>query len=85
MNFKSSLPIVRRRLVATIIDECDTPGNREGYIDAMKKSDLEVQIYGKCGAPCPGHSRADCLKHIDNHYKVNKITIHEQNMWKFCC
>ena len=60
----------QRRLVATIMDECETAGNRESYISEMKKSDLEVQIYGKCGAPCPGHSKADCLKHIDNHYKV---------------
>jgi hypothetical protein len=60
----------QRRLVATIMDECESAGNRESYISEMKKSDLEVQIYGKCGAPCPGHSKADCLKHIDNHYKV---------------
>jgi hypothetical protein len=30
--------------VATIMDECDTPGNRESYIDEMRKSDLEVQV-----------------------------------------
>ena len=62
----------RRRLVATILDECHTPGNRELYIEEMRKADLEVQVYGKCGAPCPGHSKADCLKHIDNHYKVRE-------------
>ena len=59
-----------RRVVATILDECETPGNREAYIEEMRKADLDVQIYGKCGAPCPGHSKADCLRHIDNHFKV---------------
>ena len=44
---KRDMSTDRRRLVATILDECHTPGNRERYIEEMRKADLEVQVYGK--------------------------------------
>ena len=42
-----------QRLVATIIDTCESASNREGYIDAMQRF-VNVHVYGECGAPCPG-------------------------------
>ena len=57
------------RLAATIIDECETEGQREEYISALQKH-ASVHIYGRCGAPCPGWVTEDCLRYLDKHYKV---------------
>ena len=57
------------RLAATILDECETEGQREEYIKALQKH-ASVHIYGRCGAPCPGWVTEDCLKYLDKHYKV---------------
>ena len=57
------------RLAATIIDECETEGQREEYISALQKH-ASVHIYGRCGAPCPGWGTEDCLRYLDKHYKV---------------
>ena len=58
------------RLAATIIDECETEGQREEYISALQKH-ASVHIYGRCGAPCPGWVTEDCLRYLDKHYKVH--------------
>ena len=52
----------RNRLVATIIDQCQTRGNREAYVDELKEH-VAVHVYGRCGAPCPGKSQEDCLRY----------------------
>ena len=57
------------RLAATILNECETEGQREEYIKALQKH-ASVHIYGRCGAPCPGRVTEDCLKYLDKHYKV---------------
>jgi hypothetical protein len=58
------------RLAATILDECETEGHREEYIEALQKH-ASVHIYGRCGAPCPGWVTEDCLRYLDKHYKVS--------------
>jgi len=55
------------RLAATIINVCETPGNREGYINEMKKY-VNVHVYGDCGAPCPGKTEEDCVKYLSKFY-----------------
>ena len=60
------------RLAATILDECETEGQREEYVKALQKH-ASVHIYGRCGAPCPGWVTEDCLKYLDQHYKVSSI------------
>ena len=57
------------RVVATILDECETEGQREEYVKALQKH-ASVHIYGRCGAPCPGWVTEDCLRYLDKHYKV---------------
>ena len=44
-------------------------GQREEYISALQKH-ASVHIYGRCGAPCPGWVTEDCLRYLDQHYKV---------------
>ena len=61
------------RLAATILDECETEGQREEYVKALQKH-ASVHIYGRCGAPCPGWVTEDCLKYLDQHYKVRMCT-----------
>ena len=53
----------------SLIDECETEGQREEYVKALQKH-ASVHIYGRCGAPCPGWVTEDCLKYLDQHYKV---------------
>lgn len=64
--------ISEMRLAATILDECETEGQREEYIKELQKY-TSVHIYGRCGAPCPGWVTEDCLKYLDKHYKVRPI------------
>ena len=66
---RKSIPDNDLRLAATIIDECETEGQREEYISALQKH-ASVHIYGRCGAPCPGWVTEDCLRYLDQHYKV---------------
>jgi len=56
------------RLVATLIDDCHTESNREGYIEEMSEH-LNIHIYGACGAPCPGSSTEQCLQYLSKFYK----------------
>jgi len=56
------------RLVATIIDDCKTDSNREGYIATMSEH-VNIHIYGSCGAPCPGESPDVCLQYLSRFYK----------------
>jgi len=56
------------RLVATIIEDCHTDSNREGYIEAMSEH-VNIHIYGSCGAPCPGESPEVCLQYLSRFYK----------------
>ena len=72
-NFKNKVPnedlSEEIRVVATILDECETEGQREEYVKALQKH-ASVHIYGRCGAPCPGWVTEDCLRYLDKHYKV---------------
>eukprot|EP00092_Neocalanus_flemingeri_P089650 GFUD01113450.1.p1 GENE.GFUD01113450.1~~GFUD01113450.1.p1 ORF type:complete len:135 (+),score=6.70 GFUD01113450.1:32-406(+) len=56
------------RLVATIIDDCHTDSNREGYIESMSEH-VNIHIYGSCGAPCPGESPEVCLQYLSRSAK----------------
>ena len=56
-----------RRVAATIIDECSSQSNREGYLAEMNRY-MTINVYGKCGAPCPGQTRRDCLRFLDARY-----------------
>ena len=69
------------RLAATIIDECETEGQREEYISALQKH-ASVHIYGRCGAPCPGWVTEDCLRYLDKHYKVYRTSTMVENFPK---
>ena len=64
----SNSVLKRERLVATIVNQCKTRGNREGYIEALKEH-ITVHVYGKCGAPCPGKTEEDCLRYLSHFYK----------------
>ena len=33
----------------------------------MRKG-INVDVYGKCGAPCPGNTEEDCLQYLSNFY-----------------
>ena len=58
----------QQRLVAALVDECRSKGNREGYLDDLKEH-IPVHVYGKCGAPCPGTNEEDCLRYLSRFYK----------------
>ena len=62
------------RPAATILNECETEGQREEYVKALQKH-ASVHIYGRCGAPCPGWVTEDCLRYLDQHYKVRLIDV----------
>ena len=67
------------RLAATILNECETEGQREEYVKALQKH-ASVHIYGRCGAPCPGWVTEDCLRYLDQHYKVRLIDVIRTNL-----
>lgn len=42
----------RPRQVAWVVSHCPTHSRREDYVEELKKH-IDVDVYGKCGQPCP--------------------------------
>ncbi|XP_054156935.1 glycoprotein 3-alpha-L-fucosyltransferase A-like [Oppia nitens] len=57
----------KQRNVAWIVSNCDTPGNREQYVQELQKY-IDVDIYGSCGQySCPRDD--SCLQMLEKKYK----------------
>ncbi|CAH1797409.1 unnamed protein product [Owenia fusiformis] len=56
----------RTGVVAWLVSHCDTPSEREDYVAELAEY-IQVDIYGKCGKPCP--RKKECLEMIGNKYK----------------
>ena len=53
------------------MSKCNVPSKRLDYIRELKQADIDVDVYGKCGKPCPAKSSVpeDCYKELSKNYK----------------
>ena len=57
---------LNRSFVVWVVSSCQTPGQREKYVDNLRKF-INVDIYGKCGKPCPDNGKTSgrvCLESL---------------------
>ncbi|CAL8147838.1 unnamed protein product [Orchesella dallaii] len=59
----------KRKLVAGVISKCSTDSKREVLIDQLKKQNIQVDIYGKCGIEIcprgqPKHASSPCSESV---------------------
>ncbi|TRY77388.1 hypothetical protein TCAL_03846 [Tigriopus californicus] len=69
----------RRASIATILDTCHTPSNREGYIQELSQY-VTVDVYGKCGRPCPSSTREECLVYLERLNQYLFILVFEKHL-----
>lgn len=59
----------KTKLVAWFVSNCNTPSNREGYVNELKKH-ISVDIYGRCGhLQCKQNQPDHCLEILERDYK----------------
>ncbi|XP_013072106.2 alpha-(1,3)-fucosyltransferase C-like isoform X1 [Biomphalaria glabrata] len=59
----------KTKMAAWFVSNCDTPSQREQYVQVLQKY-IEVDIYGKCGnLSCPRSAGSDCESLLGKSYK----------------